>query len=161
MKLKRIAGILLVGVLLVALVGCSQPAEPAGDSTVPAGSGQPDQADKLVGVKWNCFEVIVSDSPQTVPEGTPITAEFAADGTLSGSSGVNTYNTTYKTDGDGMTIGPEIASTKMAGPEEAMNLEADYLVTLPTTVRYNILDSGELVLLNAADAAVARYRPAE
>jgi len=160
-KLKHIAGILLVGLLLMALVGCSQAAEPAGDATVPAGSAQPDQAEQLVGVTWNCFEFKVAGAPQTVPEGTPITAVFAADGTLSGNSGVNTYNTTYKTDGDGMTIASEIASTKMAGPEEAMNMESNYLVTLPTTVRYNILDSGELVLLDAADAAVARYRPAE
>jgi heat shock protein HslJ len=147
--------------LLLLVGGCSQPAEPAGESTVPAGSGQPDQADKLVGVTWNCFEFKVAGAPQTVPADTPITAEFAADGALSGKSAVNTYNTTYTTDGDGMTIGPEIASTKMAGPEEAMNLESNYLTTLPTTVRYNILNSGELVLLDAADSAVARYRPAE
>lgn len=161
MKLKHIAGILLVGLLLVALAGCSQPAEPAGESTVPAESGQSDQADRLVGVTWTCFEFKVAGAPQTVPEQTPITAEFTADGTLSGNSGVNNYNTTYTTDGDGMTIGPEIASTKMAGPEEAMTLESNYLTTLPTTVRYNILDSGELVLLDAADGAVARYRPAK
>jgi heat shock protein HslJ len=147
--------------LLLLVGGCAGSSEPTGESTVPAGSGQPDQADKLVGVTWNCFEFKVAGAPQTVPADTPVTAVFAADGTLSGSSGVNTYNTTYTTDGDGMTIGPDIASTKMAGPEAAMNLETNYLVTLPTTVRYNILDSGELVLLDAADAAVARYRPAE
>jgi heat shock protein HslJ len=153
----------LIAMLLVAVTGCAQPSEPAGQATQPAtgDQGATDQADKLVGVTWNCFEFKVAGAPQTVPEDTPITAEFGADGTMSGSSGVNTYNTKYTTDADSMTIGPEIASTKMAGPEAAMTMESNYLTTLPTTVRYNILDSGELVLLDAADAAVARYRPAE
>ena len=103
----------------------------------------------------------MAGAPQTVPEDTPITAEFAADGTLSGKSGVNTYNTKYVTDGENMTIGPEIASTKMAGPEEAMNLETNYLTTLPTTTTYNITGDGDLVLLGSAGSAIARYRPAE
>ena len=164
MRFRYIAGALVIALLLVGAAGCSsQPTTSPDQATQPAGGAQgaTDQADKLVGVTWSCYEFKVAGAPQTVPEDTPITAEFGADGTLSGKSGVNTYNTTYTTDADSMTIGPDIATTKMAGPEAAMTMESNYLTTLPTTVRYNIVENGDLVLLDAADAAVARYRPGQ
>ena len=153
MRRNHIAVAILIASLLL-LGGCSQPAEPASE---PAAT-----ADQLVDVAWNCYEFKVSGAPQTVPETPPITAEFKADGTLSGSSGVNTYSTTYTTDGDKITISDKIVSTMMAGPEEDMMRETDYLVTLPTAVSFNITNDGDLVLLGPAGSAVARYnRPAE
>ncbi len=153
MRRNHIAVALLI-VLLLMLGGCSQPAEPATEPTQPAAT-----ADQLVGVTWNCFEFNVADSPQTVPESPPITAEFKADGTLSGNSGVNTYSTTYTTDGDKITISDKIVSTMMAGPEADMKRESDYLVTLPTAVRFNFSKDGGLILLGPADNAIARYNP--
>ena len=53
-----------------------------------------------------------------------ITAEFGADGTLSGSDGCNQYSTTYTLDGDRITISPEIVTTRMACPSEEHTAQA-------------------------------------
>ena len=111
----------------------------------------------LTGQTWYCTgynngkQAVVS-----LVDSTPITAVFGVDKTLSGSSGVNTYNTGYTVDGSKMTIAPEIRSTQMAGPEPLMAQEQAYLAALPTTTRYEI-NGDELILWNG-DARVAGYR---
>jgi heat shock protein HslJ len=141
-------------VALLAVGGCASPTEPAEEGE------QPTEALELVGTKWNCYEFKVSGMPVPVLESAPITAEFAEDGTLSGSSGVNTYTTTYEIDGESMTISGEIATTMMTGPEDAMNQESNYLLTLPTVQSFNMMND-ELILLGPSDSLIARYRPAE
>jgi heat shock protein HslJ len=49
----------------------------------------------------------------------------------------------------------------MAGSQEAMDQESNYLLALPTAVSYNVLEKGDLVLLNQAGGMVARYNPAQ
>lgn len=46
--------------------------------------------------------------------GTTLTAEFDHDDRVGGSSGCNSYNTTYTVDGDRLTFGEQAASTMMA-----------------------------------------------
>lgn len=53
-----------------------------------------------------------------------ITANFD-DKTMSGKSAVNSYSGQYSIEGDGITFGP-IASTEMAGPEDAMRAESNF-----------------------------------
>jgi heat shock protein HslJ len=158
--------VLVAGTALIALVvlaGCASapaPTDSGAGSTMPAAEPG-DQPVDLAGTSWSCYEFKVSGAPQTVPEDVPITAEFSADGKMSGNSGVNTYSTSYTTSGNGITISDQIVSTKMAGPEEAMTLESNYLLSLPTAVTYNVDEKGDLILLGAADDMVARYRPAQ
>ncbi len=144
-------GVLVATVLMGA--GCS--AQSTTETPAPA----PAEVD-LVGTSWNCYEFAVGATPQPVLSTAPITAEFAADGTLSGSAGVNTYNTSYKTEGESIEIGEQIATTMMAGPDDAMKQEADYLTTLPTAATFNIRGD-ELILFGPAQNMIARYRPAE
>lgn len=157
-RTKLIGVFVLVALAATVLVGCGS-SEPT-----DAGSTQPvaEPGGTLEGTSWNCIQFKVNDASITVPAETPITAQFSADGALSGSGGVNTYNTTYETDGGSITIGDQIATTMMAGEEDAMNREADYLAVLPTAVSYQIDgSSGELVLFGPADNTIARYTPAE
>ena len=153
----------LVAALIFVLVGCS-PAEEPTTTDSGAGGTQPagQEAVPLEGTSWNCIEFKVNDAPVTVPADAPITAQFGADGTLSGSSGVNTYSTGYTTSGTGITIDSAIVTTKMAGPEDAMARETSYLTVLPTAVSYQVDDkNGQLVLFGPADNTIARYTPAE
>jgi len=142
------AGALIVAMLMIA--GCS------GEGT----TAESEPVADLAGTSWNCYEFAVGASPQPVLSTAPITAEFSTDGTLSGSSGVNTYSTTFTTEGTTLTIAEPIAATMMAGPEDAMRQESNYLLTLPTAQSYNIRDD-ELILFGPADNMIARYRPAE
>ena len=158
-RTRLVTAFVLMALLALFAVGCagSQPAEDT-TATQPVTEAPP----ALEGTSWNCIEFKVNDAPITVPADAPITADFSTDGKLSGSSGVNTYNTTYETDGGGITISAEIATTMMAGPEDAMMRETDYLTVLPTAVSYQIDDkNGQLVLFGPADNTIARYTPVD
>lgn len=87
-----------------------------------------------------------------------ITAQFREDGTVGGSSGVNTYSTSYSTSGRGaIVVDSEITTTKLAGPEELMVQEAAYLAALPRAGFYR-LSGDTLELRESADGPlIATY----
>ena len=73
-----------------------------------------------------------------------ITIKFF-DGTLGGTSGVNKYTAAYELEGDKLTISPQILTTMMAGPEDAMNKESEYLTDLSRAEKAEYID-GKLVI---------------
>lgn len=107
----------------------------------------------LAGTSWqatginNGKEAVVSEA------GTEeVTAMFGADGTISGSGGCNTYSGQYTTSGaDQITIGA-LASTKMACPEPAMQIEQMYFAALGNVSTYQI--EGTTLTLRDADGAM-------
>lgn len=70
---------------------------------------------------------------------TTLTATFAEDGTVSGSSGCNTFTGSYESEGRTLAVGP-FASTKMlcSQPEGVMEQEASYLAALQSAVAYDV-----------------------
>jgi heat shock protein HslJ len=68
---------------------------------------------------------------------------------LSGSGGCNTYNTTYAVDGEQLTIGGGIMSTKMACEQDVMDQEAAYFAALAEAASYEI--QGSTLTLSDAD----------
>ena len=83
-----------------------------------------------------------------LPE-TEVTAVFGEDGSLSGSSGCNSYNTSYTVDGNNITISEMIAATMMMCPEPIMQQEMAYLANLATATTYEIV--GDTLTLFDAD----------
>ena len=81
-----------------------------------------------------------------------VTALFGSDGTLSGNASVNTYTATYTTDKDKITIGPNIATTKMAGPPALMEQETLYLAALARATTLTL--SADTLELRSADGAL-------
>jgi len=83
------------------------------------------------------------------------TIEFAADGTVSGFAGCNTFTGGYTTDGAALTFGP-LALTKMACQRPGSAVEADYLNALAGVSGWAVEPDGRLRL----DGAVPlRYTP--
>jgi len=84
--------------------------------------------------------------------GTEITMVFSEDGSLSGSSGCNTYNGPYEIKAEQITIGP-IASTMMSCTDPGLIMEQEfaYLQMLETVTNYQI-KGNELELVNAKGA---------
>ena len=81
-----------------------------------------------------------------------ITAEFGANGALSGLSGCNNYNATYEvTDDGGITISA-IATTRKACEDAAMTLETQYLAALEAAATYTI--TGDSLTIRDADGAM-------
>ncbi len=113
----------------------------------------------LTGTEWQMTGFHVASSPdQAVSSDDPtITAVFGADGKLAGNGGINQYSTTYTVSANGgMTIDPQIVSTKMAGPEVSMAQESAYLTALPKTASYSI-DGDQLTLKDASGAVGAQF----
>jgi heat shock protein HslJ len=110
----------------------------------------------LAGTAWTATMVNNGNEAVVgVVEGTTVTAEFGADGMLSGSGGCNSYSTSYESDGvSQITIAPP-ASTMMACPEPAgvMEQEAQYLTALTTAATYTV--EGNRLELRTADGALA------
>jgi heat shock protein HslJ len=82
---------------------------------------------------------------------TTITMSFAANGRVAGDAGVNRFDATYTTSGtNAIEIGPA-ATTRKAGPAEAMEQEREFLAALSASKTYRI--NGEaLELLDPAGA---------
>jgi heat shock protein HslJ len=66
-----------------------------------------------------------------------VTATFD-NGNLSGSSGCNRYNTTYRARGIRLRVSPQIASTLIACNQDAGNVESSYIARLPTARTFSI-----------------------
>ena len=79
---------------------------------------------------WTVTSYYSGDAITSVVGDATLTADFADDGTLSGSAGCNNYNGPYEIDGDSISIGP-LAGTKMAcTSEELSKQETDFLAAL-------------------------------
>ncbi len=90
---------------------------------------------------------------------TSLTALFGPDGSVSGSSGCNTFTGSYTVDGDKLTIGPLASTRKFCSPDEVMTQEADYLAALGSSVSFQN-DGVNLTLLNADGQRSVAYNPA-
>ena len=106
---------------------------------------------------WEVTAFLSGDAVTSPLPGTTITAKFADDGTLTGSSGCNTYQTAFSLGKGSIEIEPP-AATEMAcaKPEGVMEQEAAYLAALPTAVGYRV-DGGSLALVSADGTYVASY----
>ena len=106
---------------------------------------------------WEVTAFLRGDAVTSPLSGTTITARFADDGTLTGSSGCNTYQTAFTLGRGSIEIEPPAATQKAcAEPEGVMDQEAAYLAALPTAVGYRV-DGGSLALVSADGTYVASY----
>ena len=98
---------------------------------------------------WDAASVLYDDAIRSVLGGTTLTATFAADGRVSGSSGCNTFHGTYDEQGTKLSVGP-LASTRRAckDPEGAQAQEKGYLAALESAVRVEQAGT-RLTLFNA------------
>jgi heat shock protein HslJ len=113
------------------------------------------QSTDLQGTSWivtgynNGKEAVVS-----VLAGTEMTAAFGADGMLSGNAGCNSYNASFTTDGESITISPAASTRMFCGePDGVMDQEAQFLAALATAGRYSM--SGPRLEQRTADGALA------
>jgi heat shock protein HslJ len=103
-----------------------------------------------------------NDAVVTTAITTEVTAEFSADGDLTGFDGCNSYFTTYVVDGDAITIDPAIGQTMMACPsDEHAEQSQAYLAALTNSTTWSVDGSGNLDLRDADGAKQVGYAPAE
>ena len=86
---------------------------------------------------------------QNAPANAEITLGFdGKENRFFGKSAINNYFGSYTLDGDKITFGPA-GATMMAGPQELMTAEQEYLQFLPTVKHFKL--DGEKLTLSGAD----------
>jgi uncharacterized lipoprotein YbaY len=113
------------------------------------------QTMELAGTSWTATGVNNGQGAVvTLLAGTEITANFGADGKLTGSAGCNNYSAAYQTAGNTLTIGPAAATRKLCSqPEGLMEQETRYLAALGAVATYQL--RGNKLELRTADGALA------
>jgi heat shock protein HslJ len=133
MRNPRTIVLVAAALLVPALAACG------GSSSVlqgPAASG-PRGGTGFVDIQWQLRTAAIDSVDLS---GFGITIAFT-DSDVSGSSGVNRYAGTFTSSPEGaMDVGP-LASTEMAGPDDAMRAEQAYLALLDTVTGYTVTDS--------------------
>ncbi len=108
----------------------------------------------LSGTEWTASMVNNGREAVTnVVADTNITANFAEDGSLSGSAGCNNYMGSYTLDGQNITISPLATTRKLCPePEGVMDQEAAFVAMMAQAATYSI--SGDTLELRTADGAL-------
>lgn len=93
---------------------------------------------------------------------TAVSADFSADGDLTGFDGCNNYFTSYQVEGDRITIDPAIGQTMMACPSDELAEQSGwYISALTNAATWSIDPSGTLELRDESGALQVSYAPAE
>jgi putative lipoprotein len=96
----------------------------------------------LPGTSWALIEL---DGAEPVADAAP-TLAFAEDGTVSGSTGCNTFTGSVTIDGTSLEFGP-LATTRMACADPAVSdQEQAFLLAVEGVTSYTIDEDGRLVL---------------
>lgn len=107
---------------------------------------------ELVGTNWQvAYYNTGSQAVVSVLDGTSMTAVFGDDDSLSGNAGCNTYNTSFETDDDSITIQPA-ATTRIACDQPIMDQEFAYLQALTQAATFELGE--DTLTLHAADGAL-------
>lgn len=88
----------------------------------------------------------------------PASLEFKGQ-RLAGTGGCNRLIGQFKTEGDQLTVDPQMASTMMACPEPQMKQEAALTQALSQAKRYQITLQGELVIYYGSGNQSLRFQP--
>jgi len=145
----------LTAALLLALTGCTDPADPLAEENIVAQNRNdvpPAPAVQLEDKTWHLRSV----RGVAVSAGVTITARFA-DGQVTGKSGCNDYSATYEADGGVIAFGP-VGATKMMCSDEVMAWENAFRTHLEEAVRCDIQD-GQLLIFRRDDMALT-FAPA-
>ena len=114
--------------------------------------GEP--ADLLVGREW-----VVEDMTGGLADRSRATLAFTADGRLAGRASCNNFTATFALTGETLTVG-KAATTMMACAPSLMQQEGRFLDILQNTRRFEITETGALVLITGDDRRItARRRP--
>ena len=82
------------------------------------------------------------------------TLTFVAGGEANGNGGVNNFGTTYEASDDGDLEFGEIASTLMAGPDNAMEQESRFFEAMGKTARFEF-NEGKVILNDMGNNVLA------
>jgi heat shock protein HslJ len=116
----------------------------------------PQEQTALEGTTWKC--IAYNNGKQAVTSvvaGTEITALFG-EGSVTGSSGVNTYRASYELRGRRLSIDFPSTTSVETGSDDEMAQEQQYLEAIADVTSYRI-ERDELTLMGAGGVTLAQY----
>jgi heat shock protein HslJ len=116
-------------------------------------SGSQTGGGDLTGKVWALTDLM----GKPLAAGVGISAQFSADGTVSGSAGCNSYSGTYTVSGNSITISSSMATTMMMCDEAVMEQESAYLKALAEAKTYEV-KGDQLTLTGADKTSLAIYK---
>lgn len=105
----------------------------------------------LEGTTWRVSGVNTGSALESSALTEELTAEFSAEGAVTGSGGCNTFQATFTTDGDAVTIS-DLSSTMMACEPDVSTLEQQYFAALEAVTTFEI--TGERLTLRDDSGAM-------
>ncbi|HEY7539308.1 MAG TPA: META domain-containing protein [Methylomirabilota bacterium] len=139
--------------LALAAAGCASRA--GAPSAAPSASAEPPSLAKLAGVTWT----LVSLDGQPVPQGTRLPT-IAFDGArVAGLGGCNRYAGEVQETAPGIVAVGPIASTKMACPPPAMDVEGRFFAALAQVTQYRVAGPRLVLSGPSGELAFERARP--
>jgi heat shock protein HslJ len=109
----------------------------------------------LAGTTWTLSSIAAGDAVMSVVSGTEITTVFAADETVSGSAGCNSFSGMYTLAGDRLSFSP-LATTKMACAGYVMTQERVFLDAMSKVSSFTI-EGAQLTLQDRSGAMLLGF----
>jgi heat shock protein HslJ len=106
----------------------------------------------LVGTPWTLTALGSDDTTSSAAPDHPGLLLFAAGGTVSGSTGCNSFHGTYTLSGDSLSFGP-LATTRKACEQEVMTQEQAFVQAMEQVTGFSI-EGPQLTLVDAGDSAL-------
>ena len=132
----------LFGILTVFLLSC-----------ISLGAKTKKKIINLNETSWELLQITKRGKEQLIPQNANITINFA-DNKINGNSGVNSYFGGYKIKNNSI-LTANAATTLMAGPENLMKIEFEYLKLLQDskTIKLN----NNILILTTSDGKVLKF----
>ena len=108
----------------------------------------PPETAPLLGTRWRLIGIDGQPVANKAPPDDAHLVLAAGEGGATGNAGCNRFTGSYELDGDALAFGP-LATTRVVGEVESMELEARFLAALATVTRAEVVE-GELRLYNGA-----------
>lgn len=119
----------------------------------------PQPANVLSGTQWNVMQYNDGNSIQGLLPDTFASADFGADGQITGSASCNRYSGTYSVSSNSLTISPlGIGMTMCASPEGIMEQEAAIVNALQSAATFRIEGSTLNIFNSAGQTAITLSR---
>ena len=101
----------------------------------------------LTGIEWRLISLGPAGSETTAVAGTTVTLRFAEDNRASGSTGCNTFSSTYQVRGDNISFSRLVSTRRACLDQNANEQEQRYLSTLGAANRFRFT-KGRLTILS-------------
>ncbi|WP_200388881.1 META domain-containing protein [Thiocapsa imhoffii] len=149
--------------LVMSLLGIALPAlatDPPGQTPdLPTAAVEDGVAARLSATPWRIIAYRAEGDLTPLPaRETPARLNFGSDGIVSFNLGCNSFSGTFSSDGEGLTIGPRMASTMMACEDDLMTLDQVISLNLVLVAGYRE-QAAQLDLVDADGTVVVSLEP--